>query len=876
MAAAEAHAALLAQQQAQVAFYGLSTSPPRKNSMGIGMSNVTTATTAAAPQSVPAVRRVSLKADNQARLVPRTTHTARMQQLGVEMVERRKKRDQLSIKMRFRRLRRTRSQRRYSQYQFIFPGTEPGLANVDEENEEEEEEDSGTDTEYEVMPNEIEEITIDLTGPLKSDLELKSLAALTLGNLAADSPVMRERLHSPLTGMDFLTPIVRLLAVSNESATGGTGGGGGGGGGSSSSSSSDEKMSKGLVQNACFAISNMARMPNGQPERILSSGAVQLILQQLMIRQDPEWATELFWPLAYLTVGTEESVQSMFNAGLGTAISMHIQLMVNSGTLAIPMLRVVGNITGLFSVSITDVLLSNAQFLPSLLRYVHPPHPSTPTSNGYGLRAVQKEALFVISQIAASSSFAHIQALIESNVIPALAGIVASEGYDLRKEAAAGLVSISTAVAHQFPQSFTQKLWETMPIEQLFPVFVDFVGASDQELVVLGLRFLQLAIGGDYGKNGRGSSFSTPSFAQSYLFTCLQLPLRLVTTVPSGRTETLLWPASASATPGTAKQAPRLVVLVIPGNPGVADFYTRYLSSLSRRLDAASPHTAVDIYAISYLNHSAAVDATEPSSSLEEFNDGYQRNGCVADHMPPIAAKGVSEKKTTKKSVFSLAEQIQHKIEVFDYLVNVYPPDTKFVLMGHSIGAYVCECVLAARPNSNIVKIVQLFPAIMHIRDTPNGNRLWWLFTSFAGVILPLMAFMLHLVVPRWLLIKLASSSWLSGVHDVHSATIVIDRLIRCKNGTAIRNCLAMSRDEMNTLHEPNLDFYREHADRIHQYYGVQDGWVPLKYRDIVQEALAETEAAVQTCELGMPHAFCLDRSEDMAALTAEWLTKLL
>ncbi|KAI8869429.1 hypothetical protein GQ42DRAFT_136045, partial [Ramicandelaber brevisporus] len=299
-----------------------------------------------------------------------------------------------------------------------------------------------------------------------------------------------------------------------------------------------------------------------------------------------------------------------------------------------------------------------------------------------------------------------------------------------------------------------------------------------------------------------------------------QLPLRLVTTVPSGRTETLLWPASASATPGTTKQAPRLVVLMIPGNPGVADFYTRYLSSLSRRLDAASPHTAVDIYAISYLNHSAA--------------------------------------KTTKKSVFSLAEQIQHKIEVFDYLVNVYPPDTKFVLMGHSIGAYVCECVLAARPNSNIVKIVQLFPAIMHIRDTPNGNRLWWLFTSFAGVILPLMAFMLHLVVPRWLLIKLASSSWLSGVHDVHSATIVIDRLIRCKNGTAIRNCLAMSRDEMNTLHEPNLDFYREHADRIHQYYGVQDGWVPLKYRDIVQEALAETEAAVQTCELGMPHAFCL------------------
>jgi alpha-beta hydrolase superfamily lysophospholipase len=74
--------------------------------------------------------------------------------------------------------------------------------------------------------------------------------------------------------------------------------------------------------------------------------------------------------------------------------------------------------------------------------------------------------------------------------------------------------------------------------------------------------------------------------------------------------------------------------------------------------------------------------------------------------------------------LFTLQEQIQHKIDCFDMVYKQCEPETKFVLVGHSVGSFICTEVLKARPNQNIIRLIALFPTLQHIAKTPNGVAL--------------------------------------------------------------------------------------------------------------------------------------------------------
>jgi alpha-beta hydrolase superfamily lysophospholipase len=78
----------------------------------------------------------------------------------------------------------------------------------------------------------------------------------------------------------------------------------------------------------------------------------------------------------------------------------------------------------------------------------------------------------------------------------------------------------------------------------------------------------------------------------------------------------------------------------------------------------------------------------------------------------------------TTKQLFTLQEQIQHKIECFDIIRKQYGPETNVILIGHSVGSFICTEVLKARPNHNIVRLIALFPTLQHIAKTPNGVAL--------------------------------------------------------------------------------------------------------------------------------------------------------
>lgn len=97
--------------------------------------------------------------------------------------------------------------------------------------------------------------------------------------------------------------------------------------------------------------------------------------------------------------------------------------------------------------------------------------------------------------------------------------------------------------------------------------------------------------------------------------------------------------------------------MFIPGNPGLPGYYTSFLTRLQNDLD---PKTT-EVYAIGHLGHSPA-------------------------HSP---------RAWTGRGAATLREQVEHKVDFVDGLLDQHrigleENETKLVLIGHSIGSWVC------------------------------------------------------------------------------------------------------------------------------------------------------------------------------------------
>lgn len=165
------------------------------------------------------------------------------------------------------------------------------------------------------------------------------------------------------------------------------------------------------------------------------------------------------------------------------------------------------------------------------------------------------------------------------------------------------------------------------------------------------------------------------------LYRCLQsahaaLPLRSTLEHDGRHTDIRIWPA---------RSAVKAVVLFICGNPGLSatnpgpmdelrslsvpiisgliDYYTEFLSTIH----ALNIDESQEIIGLGHEGHST----DRPLSYLEALNrpDAFRKT----------------------RPLPTLREQIDRKIDLVDKLVAKYTSDVKLVLIGHSVGAYICE-----------------------------------------------------------------------------------------------------------------------------------------------------------------------------------------
>eukprot|EP00898_Chlorokybus_atmophyticus_P004829 jgi/Chlat1/5347/Chrsp35S05278 len=248
-----------------------------------------------------------------------------------------------------------------------------------------------------------------------SSAPLAEQAAWALGNLAGDSGALRSALRTA-GAVPGLVELVRRGSTVSPSAS--------------------------VAKTAAWALSNAVKKPGGEPMDVVRlPGALPMLVSKLS-GPDNDLAVEVAWVLAYVTAegaGVGEAMRSGLVPATVALLVRSVPALDGSvgekerGTIT-PVLRVLGNIVAGPDVNSKAVIGADPNVIPALCRCLLLPH-----------RGIQKEAAWVLSNIAACADPALPATLVSAGAVPPLLQLLESGALDVRREAAFALANLCAA-----------------------------------------------------------------------------------------------------------------------------------------------------------------------------------------------------------------------------------------------------------------------------------------------------------------------------------------------------------------------------------------------------------------------------------------------
>ena len=341
---------------------------------------------------------------------------------------------------------------------------------------------------------------------------------------------------------------------------------------------------------------------------------------------------------------------------------------------------------------------------------------------------------------------------------------------------------------------------------------------------------------------------------------------------------------------------PRVFVVNIVGNPGIAAFYRTFALKLWASLSGSA--NSISVLTLGHANHCAdAVSADLSDACVATSVPGRASSPADAARdphadAPPPPARGSSALQscwwalktmcnealktsgllTSTCRVFSLEEQVQHKVAVLTQLQALHP-GCIFVLTGHSIGAWIAlEVMKRSRPiRDSTVKVVGMFPTLHHIGSSPNGVRLYPLFVygrTIAATLLDAVSW-----APRWA--QRAIAGFALDNQRSRMTNEAVSSLLGLFDGRVAHNFLFMAKEEMEQVRSAAASAValREHQHKMEFYVGEQDPWNAADGNEADGLRRLFPQAAVHSCTEGHSHSFVLDEISalNMASKVASW-----
>ncbi|KAH7334438.1 hypothetical protein B0J17DRAFT_673325 [Rhizoctonia solani] len=282
--------------------------------------------------------------------------------------------------------------------------------------------------------------------------------------------------------------------------------------------------------------------------------------------------------------------------------------------------------------------------------------------------------------------------------------------------------------------------------------------------------------------------------------------------------------------------APDALLLFIPGNPGLVEFYTEFLEHLHHTFNKAGTHLAILVRG--HIGHAPSLPTESGAWTV------------------------------------GLDSQVTSTIELYDSARDFYGPNTKIILAGHSVGSWIVTQVMHARPNTASGALL-LFPTVSNIASTPNGRKLSWLFQRPIPTVISNLSRLLTF--PPFSLVPYTLSYWSKFGDYPPDQLSVIKSLVTSPH--VVYSALTMAHDEMQTIGSlgsaPSTVQATCERERscIYACFAAKDEWVGDEVSS-VKVMLDEHRVIVRNDDV--PHAFCIGHSIPVAETCVEWMREIL
>lgn len=231
----------------------------------------------------------------------------------------------------------------------------------------------------------------------------------------------------------------------------------------------------------------------------------------------------------------------------------------------------------------------------------------------------------------------------------------------------------------------------------------------------------------------------------------------------------------------------------VPGNPGLLEYYQRFLQKV---------HIKNPTWEVLAISHAGTVIETSQLKRLE--------------HRTPI---------------YDLNQQINHKIEV----INKYSknPDRKLIIMGHSVGAYMCQRIVTSpKLMGTVIKMGLVTPTVIDIYKSSHGVLFTKAFER-VGKLYEYLPFLSDLVfnklIPAYwtklLIFYVMGCSW----EDYH---IILGTYLLLTQRETLRQVLGLASVEMKQIRddwpfqEYLINYCKQNGIEIWFLFGNNDHWV--------------------------------------------------
>ena len=268
-----------------------------------------------------------------------------------------------------------------------------------------------------------------------------------------------------------------------------------------------------------------------------------------------------------------------------------------------------------------------------------------------------------------------------------------------------------------------------------------------------------------------------------------------------------------------------ILILCVPGNPGVAEYYSNFARALSEALlrEEEQQQKSVTVECVGFLGHYC--DETLTSAKTRRW--------------------------------FTLEEQKAH---VLKYVRSRVEEEKKrngenaCFLVGHSIGAHVAMHAVKEMREEDVKRMVGLMP-FLHVNEKSNVQKfLAWLVSL--RVVVRAVACVLGFMQKFKVLKKMIEKSATRGM----KCELGISVTKRWAREMSLVNMALMGDTEFKFLRDWKgnvVDVLKAHAKKISFVYACEDHWGPLHQRDELIKEIGE-ELEIITDE-SYKHAFVLD-----------------